>query len=496
MRGERDTIAAIATASGAGSISVLRVSGIDSISVVDSIFFRSKTFKSSDDLSDISDDAGLDDIINISVIRDAPSHTIHYGFIGKSAGEIIDEALVLIMRAPRSYTAEDVVEIQCHGGGLAAKKILELLTDKGVRLAEPGEFTKRAFLNGRIDLTQAESVMEIISSKSDLALSTAGAHLRGDVRDKIRDMREVILTDLAYLEAALDDPEHIELDDYPATLLSHLAPIEEELDIILKNAENGRLISEGIKTVIVGRPNVGKSSFLNCILREDRAIVTDIPGTTRDTLEEDVRIGGVLLRLIDTAGIRETSDEVERIGVDKAKLAMDEADFVICLLDASEELTKEDISIIKMCSGKPGVILLNKSDLEPVITVDDLNGIINEINTVSYSDLNSIVRGFSAKTGDGLRELESLLEDLFIKESLQPDKYNNEPIITSLRQKEMLKEVKKSFDRLRQTIAEGMPEDLLTVDLLAAYEDLGRVTGDTMEDDLVDKIFSEFCMGK
>ena len=503
MNYNSDTIAAIATASGSGSISIIRVSGVDSIAAVDKIFY--KNISKNDYLSSVS------------------SHTVHHGWIGQSVDEIIDEALVLIMRAPRSYTAEDVVEIQCHGGGFAAKKILELLIEKGVRLAEPGEFTKRAFLNGRIDLTQAESVMEIISSKSDLALSTAEAHLRGDVRDKVRSMREVILTDMAYLEAALDDPEHIELDDYQTTLLSHLSPIEAELDLLLKNAENGRLVSEGIRTVIVGRPNVGKSSFLNCILREDRAIVTDIPGTTRDTLEEDVRIGGVLLRLIDTAGIRETSDEVEQIGVDKARSAFADADFVICVLDASEEITDEDINVIRSCQSKPGIILLNKSDLAPVISADVIEKIIyNHDNKDESSDglssddrLISRILEFSAMTGEGLHELETLLEDLFLKEfysnnsdisniesdlkensSSHNNIFNKEPVITSLRQKQALIEVKKSFERLRQTIEDGMPEDLLTVDLLAAYEELGKVTGDTMEDDLADKIFSDFCMGK
>ena len=520
-----DTIAAIASASGNGSISIIRVSGSESICVVDSIFYKSLSYSDKRHTGFSTDKSTSASAINENraYLINADTHTVHHGWIGSSADDLIDEALVLIMRAPKSYTAEDVVEIQCHGGGLAARKILELLIDKGVRLAEPGEFTKRAFINGRIDLTQAESVMEIISSKSDLALSTAGKHLRGDVRDKIRSMREVILTDMAYLEAALDDPEHIELDDYSVTLLSHLSPIENELDIILKNAENGRLISEGIKTVIVGRPNVGKSSFLNCILREDRAIVTDIPGTTRDTLEEDVRIGGVLLRLIDTAGIRETSDTVERIGVDKAKSAMEEADLIICVLDASEEITDEDISLIKACRERPGVILLNKSDLDAVISVDELIK-----NDISDTDDQPIILEFSAKTGEGLSELESLLEDLFLKEfysdnnsykdsnsysgSMQQrdvsdhnnNQYNNvitgkqfnEPVITSLRQKEALMEVKRSFERLRKTIDDGMPEDLLTVDLLAAYEDLGKVTGDTMEDDLADKIFSDFCIGK
>ena len=502
-----DTIAAIATASGNGSISIIRVSGVDSIAAVDKIFHKNIS-KNDAIINNNSDVSGQ--------LASVSTHTVHHGWIGVSIDEIIDEALVLVMRAPGSYTAEDVVEIQCHGGGLAAKKILELLLHHGVRLAEPGEFTKRAFLNGRIDLTQAESVMEVISSKSELALSTAGEHLRGDVRDVIRSMREVILTDMAYLEAALDDPEHIEMGDYSETLLSHLDPIEDKLSVIVKSSENGRFISEGINTVIVGRPNVGKSSFLNCILRQDRAIVTDVPGTTRDTLEEDVRLGGLLLRLVDTAGIRETSDEVESIGVEKAKSAVEHADLLICVLDSSEVLTSEDRDILNMCKDKSSIVLLNKSDLGAVIDVESIRREISSFfgsgdgerksevddqksgiddQRSDASDRISVME-FSARTGVGLRELEALIEDKLLSEFLGDSDHQSVPVITNLRQKEALYEVKTSIDRLRETIAAGMPEDLLTVDLLSAYESLGRITGDTFEDDLVDKIFSDFCMGK
>ena len=491
-----ETITAIATASSNGSISIIRVSGPESVAIVDSIFIQ----KNKPD----------------GILSRAASHTVHYGWIGGSDDKQIDEVLVLLMHAPRSYTAEDVVEIHCHGGGMAAKKILELLLEKGARLAEPGEFTKRAFLNGRIDLTQAESVMEVIRAKSDLALSTAEEHLRGDVRDRIRAMREVVLSDMAYLEAALDDPEHIELTDYPETLLSHLDPIDEELTSLLHLAENGRRISEGIRTAIIGRPNVGKSSFLNCILREDRAIVTDVPGTTRDTLEEDVWLGGILLRLIDTAGIHETSDQVEHIGVKKARAASESADVLICVLDASEQLTEEDKEVLQLCKEKLSIVLLNKSDLTSVISEREIQDYLSQLPS-SNSDSSPgvsdkvLLLNFSAETGEGLRELETLLEDLFLKEffdgsqdfsssgvASHSDKSSvrREPVITSLRQKEALQDAKHSIDRIRETIDAGMPEDLLTVDLLAMYESLGRVTGDTIEDDLVDKIFSEFCMGK
>ena len=499
-----ETIAAIATASGNGSISILRVSGPEAVFVVDGLFFQKKHLFKNDGCHDKDVNGVSDSELFCHCLFDSESHTVHYGWIGRTTDELIDEALVLLMRAPHSYTAEDVVEIQCHGGGFAAKRILELLIEKGVRLADPGEFTKRAFLNGRIDLTQAESVMEVIRAQNDLALSAAGDHLRGDVRDTVRAMRETILTDLAYLEAALDDPEHIELTDYPSELLAHLDPIETELTDLLHRAENGRRISEGIRTVILGRPNVGKSSFLNCILRENRAIVTDVPGTTRDTLAEDVRIGNVLLRLIDTAGIRETSDEVEQIGVQKAWDVSEDADFVICLMDSSEALREEDFLVLNMCKKKPSLILLNKSDLPPVVTEEMVR---------SYS---SPVLSFSSKTEDGLKELELFLEGFVFEEFYSDSGYshfgagskssvpfgisrsheNHLPLITNLRQKEALFEAKDSISRIRQTILDGMPEDLLTVDLLAAYEALGRVTGDTIEDDLVEKIFSEFCMGK
>ena len=488
-----DTIAAIATASGNGSISILRVSGPESIDITAHFFYHSKKQQDSAGQPSDSNLPESEPYLSSDSLVSASTHTIHYGWFGPSPEELIDEVLVLIMRAPRSYTAEDVVEIQCHGGGLAAKKILELLLERGIRLAEPGEFTKRAFLNGRIDMTQAESVMEVIRSKSDLALETAEDHLRGDVRDCVRQMRDVILTDMAYLEAALDDPEHIELTDYPATLTSHLDSLEQKIRSLLKRSENGRMISEGIRTAIVGRPNVGKSSFLNCILREDRAIVTDVPGTTRDTLEEDVRIGSVLLRLIDTAGIRDTSDVVESIGVEKARSEITNADLIICVLDSSEPMTDEDRLLLEKCSDKPCIVLLNKSDLSPQLSLADV-----QKECAVYDMGKTNILEFSAETGDGLSVLEQLIGELFLQEfCAEPDCHRSkEPVITSLRQKEALRQALDSFDRIRQTMDAGMPEDLLTIDLLGSYEALGRVTGETVEDDLVEKIFHEFCMGK
>ncbi|MBO6108745.1 MAG: tRNA uridine-5-carboxymethylaminomethyl(34) synthesis GTPase MnmE [Eubacterium sp.] len=482
-----ETIAGIATASGTGSISIIRVSGPDAIETVDSIIFKKTTQNNTNNN------------LKKNILKNAGSHTIIHGYIGSKPDDIIDEVLIMLMKAPHSYTAEDVVEIQCHAGASAVREILNLLIEKKVRPAEPGEFTKRAFLNGRIDLTQAESVMEIINAKNKLALTTAGRHLRGDIRSKISEFRRIILDDMAYLEAALDDPEHIELRNYTDTLLSHIDPIDNEITKILNNSENGQLISEGIRTAIIGRPNVGKSSFLNMILGDDRAIVTDIPGTTRDTIEEDIRIGSYTLHLIDTAGIHETTDEVENIGVKKAISARDNSDFIICILDASKPLTDDDISLIKTCKNKPHIILLNKSDLTPVIderSVQDAQK-ANDQNSIPDNKYPENLLKISSKTGKGLDELEkrldSIITDTFFGKT---DFTSSEPMITSLRQKEALTEVRTSIAAIRETISSGMPEDLLTVDLLTTYNTLGSIIGETTEDDLIDKIFSNFCLGK
>lgn len=469
-----DTIAAIATAAGSGSISIIRVSGDDAVSLVDSCFF------------------GKENLV------DVPSHTINYGWIGRAKDDLIDEVLVLIMRAPKSYTAEDVVEIQCHGGGMCAGDILDLLIERGVRAAEPGEFTKRAFLNGRIDLSQAESVMEMIGAKSELAVKTAGSHLRGDIKKSITDLRNVILDRTAYLEAAIDDPEHIELDDFGARLVKDLEPIRQEISHMIDSFQNGRHISEGIRTAIIGPPNAGKSSFLNCILREDRAIVTDIAGTTRDTLEEDLRIGSFVLRLIDTAGIRNTTDPIEKIGVERARDAYEDADIVICILDCSISPSEDDLKLIKQCMDKRSLFLLNKSDLLDNDTTPQIYDVIISLMEKNNKDnyKSNIIR-FSAKTGEGLQTLESRLEDILLTEFYSDFRSdNNEPVITSIRHKEALLDALKYIDSIFETVDLGFPEDLLGADLMGVYESLGRITGETIEDDLADKIFADFCMGK
>ena len=433
---EQETIAAIATSSKNGSISVIRVSGENSFSIVSRIFCNEKG--------------------TLIDLNEKKSHTVQYGFIFDGSKKI-DEVLVLLMKAPKSYTAEDVVEIQCHGGHYICQVILDLLVRHGVRVAEPGEFTKRAFLNGRLDLSQAEAVMDVIQSKSELALSNSMSQLRGSIKNRIQKLREVILEDVAYLEAALDDPEHISLDSFDETIEGHVRTLLKDTNHLLENCNNGRIMKEGIQTVIVGKPNVGKSSLLNCLLRENRAIVTNIPGTTRDTLEEDIVIGNILLHLIDTAGIRETENEIESIGIKKTKESLEKADFVIIVLDSSKELSKEDYEILDLCKNSTDVI------------------------------------SFSAAKGDGLDELESYIKRQFIESKIEE---KDDLYITNARQKEALVQTKDSLEKVLESIELGMPEDLYAIDLTNAYESLGKIIGETLEEDIINKIFKDFCMGK
>lgn len=457
-----NTIAATATSSANGSISVIRVSGKETFAAVSNIFCDGKGNR-----------------INLSKYK---THTIHYGFICDESNRLIDEVLVLLMRAPRSYTREDVIEIHCHGGHYICEEILQLLLKCGVRIAEPGEFTKRAFLNGRLDLSQAESVMDVIQSKSKLALQNSLQQLRGKIREKIIALREMILEDVAYLEAALDDPEHISLDDFTERIESHVDYLLTEVNHLIENSNNGRLIKDGIHTVIVGKPNVGKSSLLNCMLRENRAIVTNVPGTTRDTLEEDIRIGNHLLRLIDTAGIHQTENEVECIGIAKSKESMEKADFIICVLNQNESLSEEDREVLSLIGEKDGVILLNKSDLPAALQKEEI---------MRYS--NKKVIPFSAKKGEGLDELEDYLNQLLSDKKMDS---KEEIYITNVRQREALLRTKESLEKVEESIQAGMPEDMYAIDLTDAYESLGLIIGETVEEDIIEKIFKDFCMGK
>lgn len=455
-----DTIAAIATASSNGSVSIIRISGSKAVEVADSCLL----------------------LKNKSLVH-SKSHTIHYGFVMDEDGKKMDEVLVLLMKGPNSYTREDVVEIQCHGGAFVCQTILDLILKKeGVRIAEPGEFTKRAFLNGRIDLSQAEAVMDLIESKSKYALESSVSQLSGIVKEKVKEIRGMIMDDVAYIEAALDDPEHISLDLFEKDFIPHLSYCMDQLNQMKKNYDNGRLIYEGIQTVIVGKPNVGKSSFLNTMLGTDRAIVTNVPGTTRDTLEENVRIGDVFLHLIDTAGIHETMDEVEKIGIEKARKHLEHCDFCILILDSSREIEEEDIQLLKEIESKKAVILYNKSDLNNKID-------FNEVMKLTSKKIIS----FSAKTGDGLDELQQYIQQQFYLNEIS---FNQEIYLSNERQKQAVSEAYDSLLRVKESYDLNLGEDFYTIDLMNAYEQLGSIIGETVDDDLVDTIFRKFCMGK
>lgn len=455
-----DTIFANASGMG-GAISVIRVSGPKAIEIVDRIFEPKKKDKR---------------------IVDQKTYTMHYGHIVDNDGHIVDEVLILLMRAPHSYTAEDVVEIDCHGGQFVALRIMELLMKEGARPAEPGEFTKRAFLNGRIDLSQAESVMDVINAKNHFALDSSMKQLHGEVKKKIVDLREKILHESAFIEAALDDPEHYELDGYGEVLNPVIEKLTDELEELIRNSNNGRILSEGLKTVIVGKPNAGKSSLMNLLLGTEYAIVTDVAGTTRDVLEKDFNLDGITLHITDTAGIRSTEDEVEKIGVERAKRALEEADLVLYVIDSSSGRDETDEEIISSIREKKVIILLNKCDLSPTADAKKLK-----------ERLGVPVILCSAKYGDGLQELTNQIKELFFQGELV---YNDEVYITNLRHKDCLTKALASLKLVRQSIADQVPEDFYTVDLLNAYEELGLIIGEAVTDDLVDKIFHEFCMGK
>lgn len=456
---EQDTIAAIATASTGGSVSIIRISGEEAISCADQIV-----------------------LLKNRNLSNCKSHTLHYGYVVDEDKNKVDEVIVLLMRAPNSYTREDVVEIQCHGGAFICHEILNLILKTGVRLSEPGEFTKRAFLNGRIDLSQAEAVMDLIESKSKYARESSLSQLNGIIKDKIVHIRNLILNDVAFIEAALDDPEHISMDSFSARFEDDLNFCLCELKKMIDNYENGKWIREGIRTVIVGKPNVGKSSLLNTILGTDRAIVTDVPGTTRDTLEEDVRLGDLLLHIIDTAGIHDSDDPVEKIGIQRAKENLSQADLCLLLLDGSKEIDKEDIELLHAVSNLQTIILLNKNDLVSQTSVDDVK---------KYTDQKII--SFSTKTESGREELEKYIKEQFYLDRIS---FEEEIYITNIRQKQAIMESYQSLNQVRESLDMNMGEDFYTIDLMSAYESLGKMIGQSVDDDLIDTIFKKFCMGK
>lgn len=461
----KDTICAIATGMGGSGIGIIRVSGNEAISICDRIFSGKKK------------------------IADMETYTAAFGnIVDKSDKEkILDEVVVLLMRAPRSYTTEDTVELDCHGNSFLLRKVLELLIREGARIAEPGEFTKRAYMGGRIDMTEAEAVMDMINAEGNAALSASVNQLKGSLRNKITELREGIIYDTAYIESALDDPENYSLDGFSGRLEKKVDDSINEIDRLLKTYDDGRILKEGIRTVIVGKPNVGKSSILNMILEEDRAIVTNIEGTTRDTLEEYIHLNGVHLKLIDTAGIRDTSDVVEKIGVEKACENIDKADLVLFIVDGARELDENDERIIKHFSDKTVITIINKDDLERVADTSKLQELLKEAGCAPR------ILTVSAKEKAGREELSSLISELFIKGEAH---YNDQIIISRERHKEALSDAFAALKRVKDSIQDGAPEDFYTIDLMAAYESLGLVIGETLEDDLADKIFSEFCMGK
>lgn len=467
---EEKTIVGIASAAG-GGIGIIRVSGSESMKIVDSIFHPGK-FNNEENEA----------LIDKSYLQQQKSHTIHYGFIIDGNNEVVDEVMVSVMKAPATYTREDVVEINCHGGNYILQRVMQLLLEKGAFLAEPGEFTKRAFLNGRIDLSQAEAVMKMISSKNEFALQSAVKQLEGSVSKYIQQIREQILYEMGRIESALDDPEHYDLTGYSDELFDKTEQQIVSLQRLLDRFENGRMKSEGINTVIVGKPNAGKSSLMNILLDEDRAIVTDIAGTTRDVLQESVRLGGLMLNLIDTAGIHNTEDTVEKIGVDRAKQYIEQADFILFVVDGSEEWSDEDEQIIPLIAQKKGVILLNKADLKAKVSEQLLK------DKLSWDTI-----AFSNETKQGLQQLEQYITDKFERGNLQ---FNDQICLTSIRHKNAVMQAVNALHRVEQSIKDGMPEDFFTIDLMEAYQQLGLINGDTATEDLVNKIFEEFCMGK
>ena len=455
-----DTIAAISTSTmSSGGISIVRMSGNNALDIADKVFKSKKGVK----------------------LSQVKSHTIHYGNI-YNKDELIDEVLVAVMKSPNTYTREDVVEINCHGGILVTRKVLETLLEYGARPAEPGEFTKRAFLNGRIDLSQAEAVIEVINSKNEYALKSSVNQLDGTLSKKIKDIRDILIEDVAFIEAALDDPEHISLDNFVDKLEKNVDNCVDNVDNLLKASDNGKIIKDGSRTVTLGKTNAGKSSLLNALAKEERAIVTDIEGTTRDVLEEQINMGGLLLNIVDTAGIRDTDDYVESIGVEKAKKYATDAELIIYVVDASRNLDENDEEIIELIKNKKVIILLNKSDINTIITAQDIT-----------KKINCPVISISAKNETGIDKLEDCVKQMFLQGNIQ---FNEEVYITNARHKKLLQEALESLKLVKNGIEMGISEDFLTIDIMTAYEKLGMIIGEEVQDDLADEIFSKFCMGK
>ena len=460
----QDTIAAISTGMTNSGIGIVRISGSEALEIADRVYKGKET------------------------ITEVLTHTIHYGHI-MDGDETVDEVLVMVMRGPRTFTGEDTVEINCHGGTYVVSRVLETVLKAGARPAEPGEFTKRAFLNGKMDLSQAEAVIDVITSENEYALQSSISQLKGSVKNRIKEIREKIIYHTAFIETALDDPEHISVDGYGEVLKEAAEEVIGQLKELIDSSDDGRIMKEGIQTVILGKPNAGKSSLLNILAGHDRAIVTDIEGTTRDVLEEQIRLQGLTLNIIDTAGIRQTDDIVEKMGVDKAKEYAKEADLIIYVVDASRNLDENDEKIFDLIYDKRTVILLNKSDLDTVVTEEMIRERISQKGVQKQIPVIAI----SAKEEQGIKELENTVKAMFLKGDLS---FNEEVYITNARQKNALVNARESMKKVIFSIDAGMPEDFYSIDLMDAYESLGNITGESIGEDLVNEIFSKFCMGK
>ena len=454
------TIAAISTAMSASGIGIVRISGEDAMNVIARIY-RSKNGRKN--------------------IKEVKTHTIHYGYI-YDGDETVDEVLVMVMRGPKTYTGEDTVEIDCHGGVYAMKRVLETVLKNGAQVAEPGEFTKRAFLNGRLDLSQAEAVMDVIQANSEGALKSSVQQLKGSVLRAVKEIRGKLLHHIAYIETALDDPEHFDLEGYPQELLEVAEEQKKKVQKLLNSADDGKMIQEGIRTVILGKPNAGKSSLLNFLVGEDRAIVTEIAGTTRDTLEEYISLHGISLRIIDTAGIRETEDVVEKIGVEKARQMAEKADLILYVVDSSQPLDENDQEIMELLRGRKSIVIYNKTDLASAVDMGSLK-----------EKTGSQVIPVSVVEETGVEELEKAIREMFFQGEIS---FDDEVYITNARHKEALTDALASLKMVEQSIIDDMPEDFFSIDLMSAYESLGRIIGESVGEDLVNEIFSKFCMGK
>ena len=456
-----DTIAAISTAPGVGGIGIIRVSGIDAVAIVDRVFKAASQ----------------------KTLEASPSHTIHYGHILNKDGKILDEVLVMLMKAPKTFTREDVVEINCHGGPVPLEAVLMELIRQGARLAESGEFTKRAFLNGRIDLAQVEAIMDIIEAKTEVSLSQAVNQLEGKLSKQIKAYQDMLIQIIARIEVSIDYPEYDEDEPLAEDFKDDIRALNEKLKQLLATADTGKMIREGIKTAIVGQPNVGKSSLLNALLEENKAIVTDIPGTTRDIVEAYLNIEGMPFLLLDTAGIRETEDVVEKIGVERSKASIEQADIILMLIDSSRALDEEEIALIDQLKGRQVIFVLNKVDLSPVITEEILKTYIHE---------QPIIR-ISAMKQEGLNALRQAMKHFIVNKGIS---IGQEATISNQRQKQSLVKAIESLEKVEDTIDMGMPEDCIAIDLHDAYGHLGNIVGEALKDEIINELFTRFCLGK